>query len=147
MEQNDKEHMKPLSIEEAANYLTEHKKEIGALIKKEAHEQPIAFATLTQTGQYLAYCVSLLDDISPSTAGFFFMLMERTKYSKEDIIKLLRLILIAKINLHSNRRIAKTFGIPRTVVNKLELIAATAVKEIIQKKQLIGKPVLGGPRL
>ncbi len=142
----DTKNMKPMSFDEAANYLAQHKKTFAAEIKKEADEQQIAYSLPTERAQYLAYGVSILADLSPELVRYFPLNANGRGclYSKKEIIDLLKFVLVAKINLRSNRSIAKKLGVRWDIIDVLEKVGVRAVQDSILKKKLTGIPVIGG---
>jgi len=151
----DIKYTKPLTIDQAANYLQEHKKDIETAIRKEASEQQISQLKTTDAAKYLAYCISFLDDIHPDIVRYFPLNAAGggVNWGKSDILNLLKIILIARINgytydaIRFRLKLPPAFNIEGKMIDSvayLEVLGKISVGLELEKKKLSGTPIVGG---
>jgi len=140
---------KPLSIEQAGNFLKEKVKTMPEDTKKEAKKQPISIAPTEDRTRYLMYGISILTDVSESIKSKWCTLTGKSTglYSTKEVCQMLRKILVLRINGYTIKNIAHHLKSPETEVSQSENLAVSAIKENIRIKKNRDIPILGGSRV
>ena len=139
---------KPLSIEQAGNFLKEKVKTMPEDTKKEAKKQPISVAPTGDRIKYLMYGITILTDVSEAIKNRWCNLTEKSTgmYSTKEVCQMLRRILVLRINGYTIKNIAHHLKATEVEVLQSESLAVAAIKENIEKKKDSGIPILGGAR-
>lgn len=138
---------KPLSIEQAGNYLNEKMKTIAEDMKREARKQDISVALPEDRKRYLMYGISFLsDDISESLKNTWCAIVGKSPslYTTREVTLILRKLLALRVNGYSLKQISHHLGEVAVIVEKVEALAIKAVQEAMVRKQRTGFPVIGG---
>lgn len=140
------EKQKPLSIEQAGNFLKEKNETMAADMKKEAKAAPISFASPEDRRRYLLYGISLLGDISESAKNTWCMLTDKAPalYTTKQVAEILRKLLVLRINGYSVKKIAYHVHTSPAVIEQVERLALSTIADIITRKQKTEIPIIGG---
>lgn len=136
---------KPLSIEQAGNYLSEKIANVASEMKREAKKHPVSVALPEDRKRYLMYSISLLEDISESTKNAFCAVTNKATalYTTKGVTDMLRKLLALRINGYSIQQISHHLRESTITIEKAEAVAIKAVQEAIAKKQRTGYPIVG----
>lgn len=129
------------NFQSAINYIKERRTTAKTHVKKDMSGAKVSMATPADRKRYLAYGISILEEVSP---GILRQMPNPGTYTQKGAAKMLRHLLILRCSGCSTARLAQDFKVPEGMVNKLENMAIMAVKEAIQRKRDTGVPVLGG---
>jgi len=137
---------KPMSIEQAGNYLKEKSETMPADMKKAASTAPISFALPRDRIAYLMYGISLFYDMPETLKNRWCAIAGKSPvmYTTKEVAILLRKLLILRINGYSRKQIARHMKIKPEMIFKAEEIAIKSIKYAIEKKQNTGVAILGG---
>lgn len=147
MSEENKAPQKPMSIEQAGNLLKEKKDLLTTdYLKKQAKQHPISCAMPEDRKRYLAYGISLLQDVSETTKYTWCKIANKAAvcYTTKEIASILRTVLALRTEGFSYNHIAKHIGVLPDVVKKTEQLALNAVKDIIAIKRQTSTPLIGG---
>ena len=141
----EKRPQNPMSIEQAGNFLKEKTETMAEDMKKEAKAAPISFADPYDRQEYLLYGIYLLNDISEMHKRVWCVISHRSPelYTTKQVAGIIRKLMILRINGFSVERIAHHLHETPLVVEQVEKLAITVIKEAIEKKRNTGIPLLG----
>lgn len=137
------------NLEQARNWI---KEKIAKGLRKTVHEdkqikdfQP-SIAPEHDRNQYLLYCISLLDSVSP---GIMSQLPRELRVantlSSKQVAMLMRRFMIDKVYKHySYKEMAVIYSVPEQVIEKFDFLCQLAVKEAIAKTKREKVPIVGG---
>lgn len=138
---------KPLSIEQAGNYLKEKTKTMAADLKKEVKNKPVSLAPPEDRKKFLIYGMSLLVDVTESEKSTFCIITKKTPvlYTTKDVARILRQILALGINGCTIRQMAHHLKEEVSTMEKVDEFAKFAAMGAIKKKKIqIGSiPLIG----
>jgi hypothetical protein len=134
---------KPLTLEQAINYLREHQKTVKADIKKQVESSQITIAPVNDRIKYLKYCISLLDEVDEDLLRLMPVNI-RTIYSRRELAEFFRWFLMEKIYFASDEKLAKETGVPLDLIKDIDIYAQEAVFRAIKKVKQTGLPLIGG---
>jgi len=135
------------NLEQAGNYLKELKNKLVTKIKKAvSNEAKISTAFPKDRIKFLAYAISLLDNVSRENIHLFCKVTGKSLnlYSGTELADWFKKLLILRINGYSLRQIAYILKTPPETLEKVEQIALMAVSEIIEKTKVGALPLVGG---
>src|SRR4030042_496910 len=112
----------PLNIEQAINYLREHKKKVKAEIKKEAEGSPITIAPVNDRIKYLKYCISCLEIVDEDLLRLMPVNI-RTMYSRRELAEFFRWFLTQKIYFTSDKKLVQETGVPLKLIADIDIYA------------------------
>ena len=146
MSEENPVHHKPMSIEQAGNFLKEKQKTVAEDMKKEAKEAPISFASPEDRKKYLIYGISLMTDISEQAKNDFCSITGRAAslFTTKEVSLLLRKFLVLRINGYSLENLQYHLKTNKIILSKVESLALRTIKEIIDRKCNSKIPVIGG---
>lgn len=135
---------RPMSIEEATNFLKEKTKDIKKVVKKDVDKAQISTAMPEDRKKYLNYVLSLLDNVSPEVYRAFLGITGTISSSltKKQVAELLRRILVCRTVGYSISAIARSIKEPVEVTKKIERLGLIAVGEAIERHKLGGVPII-----
>ena len=141
----DKTNPKPMSIDQAGNYIKEKAKTMAEDTKKEARKAPISLAPPQDRKAYLMYGISLLDNISESAKILWCKIANKAPalYSTREVAMMLKKLLVLRINGYSLQQIAHHLHTTIPVIEQSEELAVKVVCEAIETRRLAGVPILG----
>ena len=142
----DKKPQKPLSIEQAGNFLKEKDKTMRADAKKEAAKNPISVAPPKDRSAFLMYGISLLTSISETNKNKWCTVAGKqpSMYTTKEALKNLRAILILRINGYSIKEISHHLRVTEDIVLKSEALAIQTIREAISRVKATKVPIIGG---
>lgn len=138
---------KVFNITQAGNYLKELKNKLVAKIKGAvSKEAKISTALPQDRRKFLAYAISLLDNVSRENLHLFCKVTGKSLnvYSCTELAGLYKQLLTLRVSGYSIRQIAYILKTPPEILGKVELIALAAVDEAIEKKKVGAVPILNG---
>lgn len=140
------ENQKPLSIEQAGNYLKAREKTIDSDIKKDIAKSQISVTPEQDRKAYLQYAVSVLEKVDMEIVRLFARIVNKTPemFNGGEVAGFLRKILVLKIYGYSNGYIGKIIKELPITVASLEELAIKAVKNEIIRRKSNELPLIGG---
>jgi hypothetical protein len=132
----------PLTLEQAINYLCEHQKHVREDIKKEALSQQVTIAPVNDRIKYLAYCISLLDEVDEDLLRLMPVNI-RTMYSRRELAEFFKWFLGQKVYFATDEQLAHETGVPLNLIKDIDLYAQEAVFRAIKHKRQVGVPLVG----
>jgi hypothetical protein len=137
---------KPMSIEQAGNFIKEKRETVAEDMKKEAKEAPISFASPEDRKSYLIYGISLMTDVSEQTKNDFCSITGRAAslYTTKEVSLLLRKFLVLRINGYSLESLQHHLKTNKIILGKVEVLALRTIKGIIDRKRNSELPIIGG---
>ena len=145
MEENKPQ--KPLSIVEAGNYLKEQSDDtvMKANIKKDIDKAQISVAPPRDRINYIAYALNFLTNVSPEVEKAFLEITGTisSSISRSDIAKLLRKIMVCRVNGYSVQAIAHHLKEQPKIIETLEKLAVVAVGEEMERHKVTNIPIIG----
>jgi hypothetical protein len=137
---------KPMSIEQAGNYLTEKRKTAEEDIKAEVKKNPISVAPAGDRFKYLQYGLSLMEDISEHQKILWCTAARRAPnmYTTKEVCELMKKHLFLRMNGYSNRALGRVMGAPESSLNQCEVISIDSVKIAIGQRIATSTPIVGG---
>lgn len=136
---------KPLSIEQAGNFIAEKSETIAEDMKAEARKHAVSTALPEDRKRYLMYGISLLYDISESLKNTWCAITNKAPamYTTKNVAEILRKLLVLRINGYSIQQISHHLHESVITVGKVEMVAVKAVQEAIARKKAFGYPIVG----
>lgn len=140
------EHQKPMSIEQAGNYLEDKKKTVAEDMKQEAKKAPISCADIKDRVNYLIYGVSLFHDVTETEKNAWCRITGKAPalYTTKEVALNLKRLLVLRINGYQVKSVAHHLKTLPEVIEKCEELAVKAIKRVIETKQNTNIPILGG---
>jgi len=142
----NKKPQKPMSIEQAGNFLKEKNETMADDSKRAAKDAPISFASPEDRVKYLIYGISLLEDITEGTKVSWCMINNKAPalYTTKGVCDMLRKLLVLRINGYSAKQIAYHLHTTEICIDQSERLGITAIAEAIRKKRGTEIPLIGG---
>uniref|UniRef100_A0A6H1ZNK2 Uncharacterized protein n=1 Tax=viral metagenome TaxID=1070528 RepID=A0A6H1ZNK2_9ZZZZ len=139
-------HVKPMSFEQAVNYLNKKRKDAKQDAKKNAEKAQISLALEPDRRKYLLYTLSCLDTVSFEVEKVFLQITKSvsSSISRKDIALMLRQILLLRVYNYSIKQIADKLKESPVVIVRCEQLGMIAVQEAIQRHKINGIPLVGG---
>jgi len=138
---------KPLSFDQAINWLKELKDNLTGKVKKDISEQAkISMAPPKDRREFLMYAVSLLRDVSSENMRQFYRISGKSShlYSSSELAELYRKLLTLRIGGYTMKAIAYFLKENIEVLEKVEKLAMAAAEEAIERAKVGAIPLLGG---
>jgi hypothetical protein len=137
---------RPLSIEQAGNFLREKNETMAEDAKQAAKAAPISFATPGDRTKYLIYGISLMEDVSESTKNTWCSITGKAHalYTTKAVCDILRKLLVLRINGYSIQHIAHHLHTDVVTLGKVEKLAIDTIMQVISRKQNTEIPIIGG---
>lgn len=137
---------KPLSIEQAGNYLKEKSETIAEDMKQEAKKHAVSTALPEDRIRYLMYGISLLTDVSENLKNTWCAVSNKAPalYTTKEVTQILRKLLVLRINGYSVKQISHHLHEVTMSVEKAEALAIRAVQEAMARRKNTGYPIVGG---
>jgi hypothetical protein len=140
------EHQKPMSIEQAGNFLEDKKKTVAEDMKQEAKKAPISCADIKDRISFLVYGVSLFHDVTETEKNTWCQITGKSPslYSTREVALNLKRLVVLRINGYTAKAVAHHLKTLPEVIEKCEELAVKAIKRAIETKQNTGIPIIGG---
>lgn len=137
--------MKPLSIEQAGNFIKDKSETIAADIKQEAKKQAISTALPEDRKRYLMYGISFLGEVSESVKNSWCAITGKAPalYATKEVTQILRRFLVLRINGYSLLQISHHLKESVIILEKVEALAIRVAQEAIARKRNTGYPLMG----
>ena len=137
---------KPMSIEQAGNYLKEKTETIAEDMKREAKKHAVSVALPEDRKRYLMYGISLLEDVSESLKNTWCAITNKAPalYTTKEVSQILRKLLVLRINGYSVKQISHHLHEMTMTIEKAEALAIRAVQEAMTRRKNTGYPIVGG---
>ncbi len=142
----DKIPMKPMSIEQAGNYLDEKMETLVADMKKEVSKAPISVAQGEDRLKFIMYGLSMFDDVTEFVKNQWCKIANKSPvmFTTKEVALNMRRLLTLRAYGYSVEAIAKYLKCPPNVIIHTEQLAIKAAKEAIERRKLAGVPLVGG---
>lgn len=140
------ENQKPMSIEQAGNYLAEKRETVEEDIKAEVKKNPISVAPPRDRIKYLQYGLSLMEDISEHMKIMWCTAANRAPgmYTTKEVCELMKKHLFLRMHGYSDKYLAKYLHETEDTLRQCEVVAVAAVKIAIAKRMATSVPLVGG---
>lgn len=138
---------RPLSIEQAFNWLKEKKDNLFKKAKQDVSDQAkISLAPPEDRRKYLSYGISLLRDVSSENMRQFYRVSGKSPrlYSSSELAELYRKLLTLRVNGYSIKMIAFYLKVEPAILEKVEVLAMAAAEGSIERAKVGAVPLLGG---
>jgi len=138
-----REGKKALNLEQAMNYLKNHRKHVAKEIKEQAQESKISIAPEDDRLRYLRYCISLLKVVDEDIMR---LMPEniRVMYSNKEMANFFRWFLELRLQHASFKYLSHEVGVPEKLLKTLDVCAQEAVYRAIDRARKTGIPLVGG---
>jgi len=137
---------KPMSIEQAGNYLSEKKANMPQEAKKQAKSAPISLAPGKDRRRFLVYAISQMEDISESDKNEWCRISGKAPamYSTKEVCRMFKQLLCLRMNGYGYDGIARHLNTSAAVIRKSEALALKCVSSAIDKRRNSAIPIIGG---
>lgn len=137
---------KPMSIEQAGNYLAEKKDKMQEEAKIQAKSAPISLAPAQDRRDFLMYAISQMEDVSESDKNEWCRISGKAPamYSTKEVCRMFKQLLCLRMNGYGYDGIAKHLKTAPEVIKRSESLALQCVSQAIEKRKHSAIPIIGG---